>query len=77
LADLAIDALHQSLSSLVFDALPEQRSSVLAFGVNDGGCYAPDVAILSKNKIDAQSFISIILFLYSKKSCIFAENFLL
>jgi transketolase len=54
----AIDALHQSLSSLVFDALPEQRSSVMAFGVNDGGCYAPETAIFSKNKIDAQSFIS-------------------
>jgi transketolase C-terminal domain/subunit len=55
----AIDALHQSLSSLVFDALPEQRSSVMAFGVNDGGSSVSETAIFSKNKIDVQSFISL------------------
>jgi len=56
----AIDALHQSLSSLVFDSLPaEQRAIVMAFGVNDGGSSASETVLFNKNKIDMESFISI------------------
>ena len=54
----AIDALPQSLSSLVYDALPEQRSIVAAFGVSDGGSANPEDEIFSENKIDAQSLAS-------------------
>jgi transketolase len=55
----AIDALPQSLTSLVYDALPDQRSRVLAFGVKDGGSFSSEAEIFSKNRIDSRSFIAL------------------
>ena len=50
----AIDALPQSLSSIVYDAIPGQREKIHEFGVRDGGSFQPEKEIFSKNMIDSE-----------------------